>query len=84
MHATVPCLNIGFSNAKGFYFAWASDDNIYHEQALEEMVQYLDSMREIGLVYTDYTLLIKMVILEDVFIKNRVCHKRCVNCKIFI
>lgn len=35
-------LNVGFSYAKGQYFTWTSDDNLYKPEALKKMVQYLD------------------------------------------
>jgi glycosyltransferase involved in cell wall biosynthesis len=50
-------LNIGFAHATGRYLTWTSDDNLYHEKALEKIVSYLDSMKDIGLVYADYTLI---------------------------
>ena len=50
-------LNIGFAHATGRYLTWTSDDNLYHEKSLEKMVLYLDSMKDIGLVYADYTLI---------------------------
>ncbi|MCC8368549.1 MAG: glycosyltransferase family 2 protein [Rickettsia endosymbiont of Oxypoda opaca] len=50
-------LNIGFKKAKGQYLTWISDDNLYHKDALEKMSKYLDDREDIGLVYTDYTLI---------------------------
>lgn len=50
-------LNIAFKEAKGQYFTWTSDDNLLHENALEKMVNVLDNSPDIGLVYTDYTLI---------------------------
>ena len=35
-------LNIGFSYAKGEYFTWTSDDNLYLPSALYRMNLYLD------------------------------------------
>ncbi len=35
-------LNVGFRLAKGEYYTWTSDDNIYYPNALEEMKTYLD------------------------------------------
>jgi glycosyltransferase involved in cell wall biosynthesis len=35
-------LNIGFAQAKGKYFTWTSDDNLYKPNALETMSKYLD------------------------------------------
>ncbi|AAU03910.1 glycosyltransferase [Rickettsia typhi] len=50
-------LNIAFKKANGKYFTWTSDDNLFHEDALAKMVKILDNSPEIGLVYTDYTLI---------------------------
>ncbi len=46
-------LNIGFARARGKYFTWTSDDNRYLPGALCEMVEYLETDREAGLVYAD-------------------------------
>lgn len=46
-------LNIGFAQATGDYWTWTSDDNQYHADALEKMCAVLDTMPDIGLVYTD-------------------------------
>lgn len=37
-------LNNGFNLANGIYYTWTSDDNYYHENALEEMVKYLEKI----------------------------------------
>jgi len=50
-------LNIAFKEARGQYFTWTSDDNLFHETALEKMSGVLDNKPDIGLVYTDYTLI---------------------------
>ena len=50
-------LNIGFEKAKGQYFTWISDDNLFAPNALKEMSSRLDTMPNIGLVYADYTLI---------------------------
>lgn len=50
-------LNIAFKEAKGQYFTWTSDDNFLHEDALARMNNVLDNSPDIGLVYTDYTLI---------------------------
>lgn len=49
-------LNIGFAQATGDYWTWTSDDNQYHSDALEKMCAVLDTMPEIGLVYTDLSI----------------------------
>jgi len=50
-------LNIAFKEARGQYFTWTSDDNLLYENALERMNEVLDNSPDIGLVYTDYTLI---------------------------
>jgi glycosyltransferase involved in cell wall biosynthesis len=47
-------LNNGFMHAKGKYFTWISDDNLFAPNALEKMVEILDKKPDIGLVYADY------------------------------
>lgn len=46
-------LNIGFSQARGEYLTWTSDDNIYHEDAIAKMARYLDNHVAIGMVCCD-------------------------------
>lgn len=50
-------LNAGFASAKGDYFTWTSDDNMYRSNALEKMVTVLDENPEIDLVYADYSVI---------------------------
>lgn len=47
-------LNIGFAHAVGKYLTWTSDDNSYKPQALEKMVQYLDTHPQTDLVSMNY------------------------------
>lgn len=49
-------LNNGFKVATGEYLTWTSDDNLYHTTALARMAEILDSKPEIGLVYTDFSI----------------------------
>lgn len=49
-------LNNGFRAATGDYLTWTSDDNRYHPEALARMAEILDTMPEIGLVYTDFSI----------------------------
>lgn len=44
-------LNKGFALAKGDYLTWTSDDNRYKPEALEKMVNILESDEEIQFVY---------------------------------
>lgn len=48
-------LNVGFSKAKGEYYTWTSDDNIYKPDALAKLVKELDEDSGCLLVYSDYT-----------------------------
>ena len=55
---TLPvALNTGFSMARGDYLTWTSDDNIYHPEALAKMVAFLEDQPDVGMVYTDYSLI---------------------------
>lgn len=47
-------LNRGFSEAKGVYYTWTSDDNIMHPTMLKELSDYLDNHPDVGLVASDY------------------------------
>ena len=47
-------LNKGFAYAKGEYLSWTSDDNLYHEDAIETMVNYLENAADVEMVYCDY------------------------------
>ncbi|MDR0307492.1 MAG: glycosyltransferase [Chitinispirillales bacterium] len=47
-------LNTGFSEAKGEYFTWTSDDNQYKENAIERMVSCITSHKDADIVYADY------------------------------
>lgn len=50
-------LNVGFSHATGEYYTWTSDDNMYRNDAIATMVKYLEDNPEIGMVYSDYTVI---------------------------
>ena len=50
-------LNVGFAVAKGDYFTWTSDDNMYRTNAIEKMVSILEENSGIGLVYADYAVI---------------------------
>jgi glycosyltransferase involved in cell wall biosynthesis len=47
-------LNRGFKKALGSYFTWTSDDNLYRPAALRNMVDFLETNPDSGLVYTDF------------------------------
>jgi len=46
-------LNTGFSYTRGNYLTWASDDNYYTENAIEEMVNFLKKSN-VEFVYCDF------------------------------
>lgn len=46
-------LNRGFAAARGTYFTWTSDDNLFEPQALEILVRALDDDPTTGLVFSD-------------------------------
>ena len=50
-------LNVGFAKAKGEYYSWTSDDNVYHKDAIKKMVDYLDNHTNVGLVCTDMNII---------------------------
>ncbi len=43
-------LNIGFAQASGTYYTWTSDDNYYEANALETMINFLESNPQYGMV----------------------------------
>jgi len=43
-------LNVGFSQAKGRYLTWTSDDNLFKPDALKQMGNYLDGNPEVDMV----------------------------------
>jgi glycosyltransferase involved in cell wall biosynthesis len=47
-------LNTGFSQARGEYLTWTSDDNFYDRTAISVMVDRLERCPEVDLVYADY------------------------------
>ena len=50
-------LNNGFRIAKGEYYTWTSDDNMYHNDAIWEMVNFLEQNKKIGLVFCGYDII---------------------------
>lgn len=53
-------LNVGFSLAKGEYYTWTSDDNVFKPNAIEKMVEAIELNESIAMVYADFD-----VISED-------------------
>lgn len=47
-------LNIGYDCAKGEYYTWTSDDNLYKKDALYELVSFLDENKEFPMVCSDF------------------------------
>ncbi len=43
-------LNVGFAAAKGHYFTWTSDDNLYEKDAIAVMSDYLDLNNDVHMV----------------------------------
>lgn len=50
-------LNEGFRNAKGKYYTWTSDDNMFLPNAFERMMAALATNPEAGMVYCDYEII---------------------------
>ena len=46
-------LNTGFQNATGDYLTWTSDDNYYADNAIEEMVRFLQTYPQVEFVYAE-------------------------------
>jgi Glycosyl transferase family 2 len=46
-------LNTGFSNSVGDYLTWTSDDNYYADNAIEEMVRFLQTYPQVDFMYAD-------------------------------
>jgi glycosyltransferase involved in cell wall biosynthesis len=46
-------LNIGHSLCRGKFISWTSDDNYYHERAIEIMLDNIEKFN-VGMVYCDY------------------------------
>lgn len=47
-------LNRGFRQARGEYWTWTSDDNLYMPTAIERMAKFLNLHPKAALVYCDY------------------------------
>ena len=50
-------LNSGFSQARGEYLSWTSDDNLYHPEAIERMVGALRDRPDVSVVYAGYAVI---------------------------
>jgi glycosyltransferase involved in cell wall biosynthesis len=50
-------LNTGFERARGRYWTWTSDDNLYESTALELMVAYLEERPGVPMVVADHRLI---------------------------
>lgn len=50
-------LNTGFSQARGDYFTWTSDDNRYAPEALQVMLVFLQENPGPDMVYCDYSVI---------------------------
>lgn len=52
---TLPAsLNLGFKLARGNYYTWTSDDNVYKPESIEYMADYLDKHSETDLISCDF------------------------------
>ena len=75
-------LNAGFRLSTGEFLTWISDDNQFHEDAIEVMANALSASPDVGLVYCDYNL----VDAEGHFIRRVrrpgpecISHRNCVH-----
>lgn len=46
-------LNTGFNNSTGEYLTWTSDDNYYADDAIEQMLCFLQTYPQVDFVYAD-------------------------------
>ena len=51
---TPQTLNVGFQKAKGEYFTWISDDNLFKEDAIAYMSSYLSAHPDIDLISCNF------------------------------
>lgn len=58
-HKLPRSLNRGFTQSQGDFLTWTSDDNLYARDALEKMVNRLESV-DCDLVYADYFMFSKL------------------------
>ncbi len=64
-------LNVGFSAATGDFFTWTSDDNVYHIDALEKMVNIMEQDHNIDMVYADFNVVdLEGNLLRHVYTKS--------------
>lgn len=64
-------LNIGFKEARGEYFTWTSDDNMYKNNALEYMVNYLTNHPLADLVSCNFDFIKENGEFEKEFVTNQ-------------
>lgn len=50
-------LNAGFRLARGEFWTWTSDDNLFRPNAIQRMVETLQTHPEVGLLYCDYSVI---------------------------
>ena len=50
-------LNVGFANAKGEFYTWTSDDNLFAPTAIKTMVEFLEKNKNYGMVYCNTILI---------------------------
>lgn len=59
-------LNIGFENANGDYYTWTSHDNVYLENALLKMIEFLEENNRYSLVYCDYSIIDEKDVVKEI------------------
>lgn len=58
-------LNRGFSEARGEYYTWTSDDNLYHPEAIGVMAAFLNEHLDYGMIACDYQTIDKDGIVQN-------------------
>jgi len=64
-------LNVGFSLAKGDYYTWTSDDNMYKPNAIDFMVNYLNNNNDVDLISCSFDYIDENGKFLKVFLDNR-------------
>lgn len=50
-------LNTGFASSTGQYLTWTSDDNYFAPTAIEELILFMATKKDVAFVYSDYYIL---------------------------
>ncbi len=83
MNSNLPsALNTGFSLARGAYLSWTSDDNIFRDDAIQQLVTFLEQRPDVDVVYTDFSIIDENGTMHErirVGDPERLIHDNCVG-----